>query len=80
MDVNIMLQEIFGTVVIKCFFGNMQLSDIGGKPVFHSFNDLMELNVTRTKNIFGLILGPKFFKYNLRPIDRQVSKLCQQFN
>lgn len=44
-NVNNALQEIFGTAVVKCFFGDVELVDIKNQPIFNFFNDLMELTV-----------------------------------
>ncbi len=79
-NVNNVLQEIFGTVVVKCFFGDVELANIQNQPIFNFFNDLMQLTVSRSKSALALIFGPKFFQYSLRPIDRKVKKMNKQFN
>lgn len=52
-----MLQEVFGNVVIKCFFGDINLYEIEGKTVFEYFSHLMELNLSRSKNVFAIVFG-----------------------
>lgn len=70
MDVDLTLQEIFGNVVVKCFFGNIQLEDIQGEPLFNFFRRMSEENVERALTTYALTVGPKFIDLNLRSKDR----------
>ena len=62
-------------MVIKCFFGDINLGDIKGKPIFTFFNEMFQLNNKRIFTPFALIIGPRYIDLNLRPIDKQVTNM-----
>lgn len=37
MEVDVILQEIFGNILVKCFFGNIQLEDIQREPPIYIY-------------------------------------------
>lgn len=80
MDIELAMNEIYGNVVIKCFFGNIEPGTIDGENVFSFTTRLNETNNKRTFTVFALVIGPKFLNLNLRPIDREVSKMNKYFN
>jgi hypothetical protein len=73
MDVIHLFERIFGTVVVKSFFGEIELDKIEGVDVFSYFSHMVELNTERAFTLFAFILGPNFFKYNIRKVDRDVN-------
>lgn len=70
IDVNNLLQRIFGNVVVKCFFGDIEIDKLDGQEIFAFANDLFEKNVLRVRSFFAFLIGPNFTRYNLRTIDR----------
>lgn len=75
MDIELVMTEIYGNAVIKSFFGNIQPGKIDGENVFSFAIRLNETNNQRTFTLYSLIVGPKFLKWNLRAIDREVCKM-----
>ena len=70
MDVDLTLQEIFGNVVVKCFFGNIVFEDIQGEPLFSFFRNMTEKNTARALTTYALLVGPKFIDFDLRSKDK----------
>jgi hypothetical protein len=74
-----LFQRIFGNVVVKSFFGDIELSKLEGAEIFTYLNSIFEDNTTRSLSLFAFIMGPKFYKYNLRKIDRAVTQKMESF-
>lgn len=70
---------MFGSVVLRSFFGATELPDIEGQSIFKFFHSLVDMNYRRSISVFPFILGGSFHKYNLRQIDRDTARRLQQF-
>ena len=79
INVDALLMKMFGTVVLRCFFGATELSDIEGEPIFKFYHTLIDMNYRRSLTLLPFVLGGDFYKYNLRQIDRNTSKRIKQF-
>jgi hypothetical protein len=71
MDLNLVFTEIFGNVLIKCFFGEIELHNLEGKSIYAFVNKLFEMNTQRSSSIYSLLV-PRFLSLNLRKVDRLV--------
>ena len=78
-DITHFFQRVFGTIVIKSFFGDVKLDNLGGMDIFSFINTMLQLNTKRTLTPLAFILGKNFHKYRLRAIDRKVSKMGKDF-
>jgi hypothetical protein len=74
-----LFQRIFGNVVVKSFFGDIELSKLEGAEMFTYLNSIFEDNTTRSLTLFAFFMGPNFYKYNLRKIDRTVNHKNENF-
>ena len=81
MTVNItdFFQRIFGSIVIKSFFGDVELNTLGGQDIFVFISTMLQLNTKRTETPFAFIWGKNFHKYGLRAIDRKVNNMGKEF-
>ena len=80
MDVSNLFQRIFGNVVVKSFFGDIELSKLEGVEIFTYINEMFEGNSARALTPFAFLLGPNFYKYNIRAIDREVNNKNRMFH
>lgn len=78
-DLNVLLQKIFGNIVIRCFFGKIELNTIGGEPLFEFANNLLAKNYERSITLFPFLVGSNFWKYNLRAVDREMTSKIKVF-
>lgn len=70
---------MFGNVVIRCFFGDIKLDLIEGKPLFEFTNNLLEISNQRAFSYWAYIFGTIFYKLNIRKIDRQFTEKAAIF-
>lgn len=79
MSIPHLFQKIFGNVVIKCFFGEIELEPLNGEDIFEFIDKMLELNQQRWQTPLAFLLGKNFYKYGLRSIDREVTKRAEYF-
>jgi hypothetical protein len=75
----ILFSRIFGSIVIKSFFGELENDKIEGEDIYEFVSKTLSLNSKRTLTVFAYILGKNFYKYNLRAIDREVNSRSSKF-
>ncbi len=78
-DVNRTFQKIFGTIVIKCFFGNIKLNAIDGKEPFDFLSDLFRKSGERNIRVSSFLFGDFLMKFGVRKIDREIKEEIQSF-
>ena len=79
IDINHLFTRIFGNVVVRSFFGDIQLDKIEDVQIFAYVNGLFELNTKRSLDLFAFFAGNNFYKYNLRQVDRKVRDRIVKF-
>lgn len=77
MDLNLAFQQIFGNVITKTFFGDIQLQNIENKSIFAYSNKMLELNTQRSSSFYSKMLGPRFLNLNLRKVDKLVTLMSK---
>jgi cytochrome P450 len=79
LEVDKLFQNIFGTVVIRCFFGDIELQLIEGKRIFEFLNDLIMKIANRNMRVSSFVFGPVLMKYGVRQIDREITREINAF-
>lgn len=80
MNVNYLFTRIFGTIIIRCFFGDIHLDRIEGQDPFDFLSGLTEKFIARVLMISSHILQHRLMKYGFRKIDREINQEIQQFH
>lgn len=66
-------------MVVRSFFGDIELSKIEGFELFSYANNLFELSTQSSMTLFALLMRANFYRYNLRKIDREVKEQIGKF-
>ncbi len=70
IDMGKIFQKMFGTVVIRCFFGNIKLNLVNGKDPFFYLSDLFKRTSGRNNRMSSFLFGDFLLKFGIRKIDR----------